>query len=101
MGTIQPELFYIPWEKSKPCVFIWSKVYSINKTRPTIDECKNQNMTVSIGSYDYGFMIFDEKGSVVSDTGFCVPLPKGKYYAIHYKGRTGASKVSFSRTKIP
>ena len=102
MGTIQPELFYIPWKKSnKPCVFIWSKVYSINKTCPTIDECKNQNKTVSIGSYDYGFMIFDEKGSVVSDTGFCVPLSKGKYYAIHYKGRIGASKVSFSRTKIP
>ena len=102
MGTIQPELFYIPWKKSnEPCVFIWSKVYRIDKTCPTIDECKNQNKTVSIGSYDYGFMIFDEKGSVVSDTGFCVPLPKGKYYAIHYKGRIGASKVSFARAKIP
>ena len=102
MGTIQPELFYIPWKKSNEhCVFIWSKVYSINKTCPTIQECKNQKLEVYASNYDYGFMIFDEKGGVVSDTGFCVPLPKGKYYAIHYKGRTGGRKVSFSRTKIP
>lgn len=103
MGTIQPELFYIPWKKSnKHFVFIWSKVYSINKTCPTIQDCKDQNQTVSISQYDYGFMIFDEKGNIVSDTGFCVPLSSGKYYAVHYRGQRGSSsKISFSRKKIP
>lgn len=102
MGTIQPEVFYIPWKKKKEhCVFIWAIYWELSENYPTIQDKKENNQ---YHSYDYetGFVIYDDKGNKVSNFSFGVFLPSGKYYAIQYCSTYSLDtrKISFPCAKI-
>lgn len=98
LAQIQPELFYIPWNNNatKHNVYIYSHIYHISEKYPDIETCKEQGVKPIV---DYGFLIFDSKGKIVSYNSFCVPLKKGKYCAIHWTCLTG-DLPSYSRKYV-
>lgn len=84
MGTVHPELFYLPWGHRKDLcrVYIYCNVYSIDETYPDLETAKQNGVRPN---RNYGFIIFDKNYNIVAKDSFCVPLPVGIYYAVQYR----------------
>lgn len=84
MGTVHPELFYLPWGHRKDLcrVYIYCNVYAINENYPDLETAKQNGVRPN---RNYGFIIFDKNYNIVAKDSFCVPLPAGIYYAVQYR----------------